>query len=217
MQKIREMILKAAAAGLILLLPLSFAYADTNPANDLDSITISITPVIDMGVDIDTASARFNYADAPGDLSIPLSLGATAYLISPATVTILGNVQPQELDISATVSGGWTLDADEAVGLDQIQVYALFGANKTSAPSEAEFAGTKNLIVSSAKRAGASPGAQADGNFENDSMSGAADMDNILLLAPQRQLWLRVDAPAISTTDQEQVIAITINATRTGL
>lgn len=217
MRNIRETFLKALTAGLLALLPAGSAFADPVPSNDQDSITVAITPLVDLGVEIDTATARFSHADAPGDLAVALDLGATAYLISPATVTIVGNIQPQELDVSAQLSGGWTLAADEIGGIDQLQAYALFAVDRTSAPLEAEFAGAKNLLTAAAKRAGGSPGVQADGSFENDAMTGAADMDNILLSAPSRQLWLRLDTPAISTTDQDQELVITINATRTGL
>lgn len=200
--------LLAAALLFCLALPSLSLAADPVPSNDEDSLTIRINPVIDMGVEIDTAAVTLDFVGA---------LGTTFYTLTPATVTIVGNIQPQELDLVGQALDTWTLDADEAVGTDQLQLYGLFASGRQSPPSEAEFSGVKNLITGSAKRAGTSPGAGADGGFENDSMSGAADMDNILLSAPARQLWLRMDTPAWSTTDAEQKFTITINATRTDL
>ena len=78
------------------------------------------------------------------DLAFTMPLGTTDYTATPATVTLLGNVQPQELDLSAAnISGSpvWTLDADEIAGADQLQVYALFAVGRQTPPSESEFAG----------------------------------------------------------------------------
>lgn len=201
-------LLAAAALFFCFVLPSPSFAADPDPSNDEDSLTIRINPVVDMGVEIDTAAVTLDFVGA---------LGTTFYTLTPTTVTIVGNVQPQELDLSAQALDTWTLDADEAVGTNELQLYGLFASGRQSPPSEAEFAGVKNLITGSPKRAGTSPGVGADGGFENDSMSGAADMDNILLTAPQRQLWLRMDTPAWSTADAEQRFTITINATRTDL
>ncbi|MBI4424017.1 MAG: hypothetical protein HY554_09840 [Elusimicrobia bacterium] len=198
-----------AALALSPLAPL--ASADPNPGNDSDEVTIHITPIFDLGVHIDTAAVSLDFALAPG---------ATAFTVTPATVTILGNIQPQELEIAAanvSASPVWTLDVDETAALDELQLYALFSVGRSSSPLAAEFAGAKNLVTGSAKRAGKSPGAAADENFENNSMTGGADMDNILLLAPERQLWLRMDVPPLTTTESEQSIRVTITATRSSL
>lgn len=196
------------------LLPLLFAFlpalpaaADPNPDNDSDAITVSVTPVVELGVELDTAAV---------DLNLTLQMGATGYTATPATVTVLGNVQPVEVDlIGANVSADpvWTLDADEVAETDQVQVYALFAVDRSSIPLEAEFAGVKNLLGAAAKRAGVLNGSGTNGNFENNDMTGGANMDN-LAVGAQRQLWLRVDAPPRTGTDQPQKIQLTITATR---
>jgi hypothetical protein len=185
-------------------------FADTNPANDSDSITMTIVPVVDIGVSIDTTSVVLNFT---------LPMGATDFTLNPANLTILGNVQAQEIDVQATnVSANpvWTADTDETAGIDEVQVYALFSVGRGANPSLAEFAGVKNLVTPTLKRAGGSPGAGPDLNFENNSMTGGVDMDN-MLVGDTRQMWLRIDAPPLTTTGDVQKIQITVNATRTAL
>jgi len=182
-------------------------YADQNPGNDSDAITISVLPVFDIGVSIDTSAVNLNFT---------LPMGATDFTVSPATLTILGNIQPQEIDIEATnisVSPTWAPDADEVAGIDEVQVYALFSVNRSSRPLEAEFAGAKNLITTAAKRAGLALGSGPNNNFENNVMTGGADMDN-MLVGTERQMWLRIDTPPLTTTGEVQAIQITVTATR---
>ena len=110
----------------------------------------------------------------------------------------------------------WTLDNDEVAGIDQLQLYALFSVGRSTHPTEAEFAGDKNLIKSATKRAGITGGASANQNFENNAMLGGADMDNVGV-GIKRQLWLRMDTPPITSTTADQDIQVTITATRTNM
>lgn len=187
------------------------AWADRNPANDFDSLTLTIHQIVDLGVDIDTAAVTLDFT---------LPMGSTDYTLTPATVTILGTVQPQELDVSAqnmsVPADAWTIDADELAAEDELQLYALFSVGRSSRPLEAEFAGTKNLVTSTVKRAGTLSGSGANGNFENNAMTGGADMDG-LNVNVQRQLWLRMDTPPTTTKIVDQLITITISATRTNM
>src|SRR5688572_29585491 len=116
-------------ASLALLLPLSLpAAADPNPSNDSDSITLAISPVIDIGLSIDTAAV---------DLSLLMAMGATDFVAAPATVTVLGTFQPQEIEVqavNASPSPVWTLDFDETAGADQVQLYMLFSVGRSSRP-----------------------------------------------------------------------------------
>lgn len=200
-----------AAAALLLAAGLALpAAADQNPANDSDAVTVRIRPAADLGVTIDTANVT---------LAFTMEMGATQYTLSPATVTIVGNITPQELDVSAANNSGepvWALDVDETAELDQLQLYALFSVGRSSRPAESDFAGAKNLITGSVKRVGTAGGAAADGNFENNSMAGGADMD-AMALGSQRQLWLRLDAPPQTSVTSEQSITVTVTATRTGM
>jgi len=198
----------------LLLLPLLAlcalpARAD-DPGNNDDSIVIRITPRIDYGVIIDTASV---------DLDFTMDMGATDYTLIPATVTIVGNIRPVELDIeAANVSAApvWTLDTDETAGLDELQLYGLFSVGRSTQPLESEFSGAKNLIISTPKRAGQENGNGADQNFENNVMEGGADVD-LMNIGDQRQLWLRIDAPPYTSTGDEQKFQITVTATRTDM
>lgn len=184
----------------------ALVHAD-NPANNSDSITITVVPTVDVGVSIDTGNVNLTFV---------LAMGATDFTVSPATVTILGNIQPQEIELEAVNVGAspvWTLDTDEIADIDELQVYALFSVDRTTRPHENDFAGAKNLVTSSAKRAGKALGAGPNQNFENQSMIGEADMDN-LQVGTQRQLWLRIDTPPLTTTAATQEISITATATK---
>jgi hypothetical protein len=202
--------LSLSAALLALSLLASPALADPNPGNDSDALTIRITPAADLGVMVDTANVTLDFT---------MDMGATAYTLLPATVTIVGNITPQELDLqgaNSSVDPGWALDADETAAIDELQLYALFSVDRSSRPAEGDFAGAKNLITGALKRAGTANGAAADQNFENNSMSGGADMDS-LPLGGQRQLWLRLDAPPYTSTTSEQSFTVTVTATRSGM
>jgi len=184
--------------------------ADSDPSNDSDALTLTITPVVDIGVDIATGSV---------DLDFTLPLGATDYTLLPATVTVLGNARFQELELSAqnlNASPSWSLDEDEAVGADQLQLYGLFSVDRSSNPLEAEFSGVKNLLTGTPKRAGFAGSDGPDGDFENSQMTGAADMDRMTPTS-QRQLWFRLDTPPLSSTDEQQRIQIVITATKDDL
>lgn len=185
--------------------------ADPNPGNDSDSLTVTILPQTDFGVVIDTDNVTLDFS---------MAMGATDYTVLPATVTIVGNVHPQELNISAANISpvtAWTLDTDETAETDQLQMYALFAADRQTHPAESDFTGVKNLITTVPKRAGFAGSSGPDGSFENSSMSGAANMDNIMLTSPSRQMWLRLDTPPRTSTDEVQSIQVTITATRINL
>lgn len=199
----------ALLAALACVLPAP-VLADSNPDDDADSLTITILPVVDLGVSIDTGTV---------DLDFTMEMGQTDYTIKPATVTILGNIQPQELDVSgANVSGDpvWTLDADETADPDQLQLYSLFSVGRSTRPLEAEFDGVKNLITGATKRAGQLSGSGDDQNFEHSQMTGAADMDD-LNVGDERQLWFRIDTPPQTSVSSEQKIQVTITATRSNM
>lgn len=206
-------LLRAAIPGILLCAFAAFAphFARAeDPANNSDSITVRITPVVDVGVEIDTAAVNLSYI---------LDLGATQYTLTPATVTILGNVNPQELDISAaniSASPIWLLDSDELAALDELQLYALFSVGRSTQPLEAEFSGAKNLVTTAVKRAGQQGGDGGNQNFENNGMLGGADMDR-MNVGTQRQLWFRMDMPPLTSTTDDQDIQITITATRSAL
>jgi len=210
------------ALTLLLLLAFSPAssYADPVPANDSDTLTIALAPVVDMGVDVDTATARFSVSDAPGSLATSIQMGATAYLVSPATVTVLGNFNNQEIQLSAASLDSWSLDTDESAETDQVQLYALFAVDKASRPVEAEFGqggDGRHLVKTSAAPAGEPSGSEnndlSDNRFEiaDGGMTSGTNMDN-LAVGSKKQLWLRVDAPPLTNSDEIQRIVVTLTA-----
>ena len=58
-------------------------WADSNPANDTDALTLTITPNVDFGVDIATNPAHLALG--------AVDLGNSTFTVRPATFTILGN------------------------------------------------------------------------------------------------------------------------------
>ncbi len=205
--------------GLILGAAVTRAWADPNTSNDKDSLTITIQPNVDLGVDVDTATTKFVLPG--GNLTGTMAIGATDYLVSPASVTILGNFSNQELDLQAAGLDTWTVDADEIAASDQVQVYAMFTVNKTSRPVEAEFGqglDARHQVIGTVKTAGETlAGVENDdltGNqFEiaNLQMTSGTNMDGIAV-GVLKQLWLRLDAPPATTSDENQRIVVTLTA-----
>lgn len=171
-------------------------------AAESGALTITLTPVSEFGVLVDTASFAFT-----------VGVGTPAFTSSPVGIEIVGNAQPVELELagSVTPSAPWILDPDETPGTDQLRVYALFSTvARSSRPVDADFTGSaERLVTSSPKRAGARGG--GGGGFEHPSLG--ADMDG-LPVGARRRLWLRLDAPSASTTAKPRTLEITVTATR---
>src|SRR3989338_7404097 len=146
-----------AAAGLALMTA-TLARADANPANDSGSFTIRITPNVDLGVVVDTSGANWIGA---ANLDMASDMATDTLLENPIGIAMAGNFANQELTLTGAALNTWQLDTDEVDAVDQMRLYALFGADPVvaSSPSEATFNGVANLIKTSATRAGQ---AQAD-------------------------------------------------------
>ncbi len=206
------------AMGLVLGAVVGQAWADPNAANDLGQFTVTIQPNVDLGVQVDTTTTKF--VTAGGNLTGTMALGATDYLVSPASVTILGNFSNQEIELQAAGLDSWTVDGDETAAQDQVQVYALFAVNKTSRPVEAEFGqgGDARHLVTGLKMAGETLAGGEDDNltgnqFEiaNADMTSGTNMDG-LTVGTLKQLWLRLDAPPATTSDENQRVQLTLTA-----
>ena len=195
---------------------------------DADSLTITIAPSVDFGVDIDTSAAQFTGGAVGLGGAVTLALGATGYLTTPAQVTVKGNFQNQELEVVAAGLDTWQVDTDEVANEDKVQVYALFSLSRSSAPYESEFGeggDMRHLVKGVAKFAGETNGTEgntgADNQFEIPSTSftggsgpalgAGGDMDR-LQVGNIRQLYLRMDAPPSSTVSEEQEIQVTLTA-----
>jgi hypothetical protein len=184
-----------------------------------DSLTITITPLKDMGVNVDTATVKFALSDTPGDLTVSMMMDAIAYFISPATVTILGNYNNQEVQLSATGLDSWTVDNDETAETNQVQLYALFSVDKASRPVEDEFGGYggRNQVTPGQAIAGEPDADENNGSATNKyeiadgEMQSGTDMDN-LVVGAVKQLWMRVDAPPSSDYEGIQRVQVTLTA-----
>ncbi len=205
--------------GLVLGMAAGRAWADPNTSNDKDSLTITIQPNVDLGVDVDTTTTKF--VAAGGNLTGTMALGATDYLVSPASVTILGNFSNQEVQLQAAGLNTWAVDEDETAGADSVQVYALFAVNKTSRPVEGEFGSDsgRHQVKAGVQTAGEPVGAATENNDRTDNryeinnadMTSGTEMDGIAV-GVLKQLWLRLDAPPTTTSDEDQRIVVTLTA-----
>ena len=217
MKTMKAMVGLVLAMGSLALWGAVDARADTNTGNDSDSLTITMTPSVDLGVDVDTATAVM---EGGTDLSVSVALGATAYMTSPAAVTILGNFNNQEVELSAAGLDSWTVDEDEVAEKNKVQVYALFAVAKASRPVELEFGqgeDGRHQVTGSAAKAGEPQGAEDDSDTDNQyeiaggDMLDGTSMDN-LAVGTQKQLWIRVDAPPESDWDLAQQVQVTLTA-----
>ncbi len=198
------------------------AWADSDPSNDADSITVRITPNVDFGVDIDSAALQ---SGGLIDLGI-VNLFASTQTVTPATVTIRGNITSsgggtgQELDVSGTIAsqgGGasWTFDLSPSTHgtsgeLDALATYILFSDTALStAPNGDEFSVSAAEFTGTTLRAGGAGGVSGT-KFEKTD-AGVTDMDD---MSPdeKRHLWLFFRLPDQTTSGDSQDVTITLTA-----
>ncbi|MFH1725546.1 MAG: hypothetical protein ABII00_13135 [Elusimicrobiota bacterium] len=186
-------------------------WADANLTNDTDQVIITITPNIDRGVEIDTATVVLNLGS--------LDLYASTQTVSPATVTILGTLSGQELDLTGAITSGgtpWTFDAspttDQTSGeTDKLAAYVLFGDTPwtSAAPGAADFADVTAAAsyISGTQRAGSNSGDGTKYEWQTDTV----DMDN---KAPNDQvhMWLFFRLPNWTSTASDQNVTFTLTA-----
>jgi len=198
----------------------SAAFADAVAGNDSDALTISITPNVDLGVDIDTATPA-------GFLDLgSLALGATAFTANPATVSVVGSFNFQELQVQGEVLDTWTLDGDQTANENALQLYALFTTvSRSSSPAQSAFdftgdatAADANLVTVTARNGGvdSTTGETGDGRFEkqtdaSDISPGAGSVDD-LSVGDKRHLWFRADLPPTTTVSAAQKFEVTLTA-----
>lgn len=186
------------------------ARADFNPSNDSASLQIIITPNFDRGVEIDTANVHMNLG--------LLEMGASTQTVRPATVTIVGNVLGNELNLSANIVGGWTFDDDvTTLDADKLANWVVFtSASNPAAPSKSgsafDDANDSLQTVGAAfgpVRVGTQNGNSGlNGRFED----GVTDMDS---LVPQdkRHLWFYFRTPGTTSFTNQQEIHYTLTVT----
>ena len=183
----------------------SFAsYTDSIPGNNTAQITITITPNVDRSVTITTTNVNMDLGS--------LTLGAlvSTQTVSPATVTVQGTISNTDLEISASISGGWAFDADSTtVETDNLATWVtLTNTNIVAAPVQdaTHFKGTaagagNALIDGSFTRIG-SDGASGAGRFED----GVTDTDHFAAGTFKRHMWTYFRLPnGTSTTNPQKV------------
>lgn len=189
------------------------AAADPNPANDTAQFTVRLSPNVDMGVIVDTTGAAWA---GSADLDTVLAMNAESVLGTGVKLTIVGDFNVQELDLSAAALDTWTLDSDETPTNDALRLYGLVGADQAAAPSSALFNGAANLVTASPLRVGqaqANEGGDTGHTYEFSTGQAPqyADADNMPVGAVRR-LWLRANTPPQSSTDQQQRFVLTVTA-----
>ena len=207
----RKLMTLGALTGLLVAVAGAGAYADTVASNDSDQIIVRITPNVDRGVEIDTSAVVLNLG--------AVDLFASTQTVTPATVTILGNIGNQELDLSGAIASAgtaWTFDASASTDatsgtLDQLAAYALFSATtRPTAPTGTDFAdGTAAASVTGgAQRVG---GPSGNGSKHELQGGDTVNMDN-KSPGDTAHMWMFFRLPSSTTGSDEQAVTLTLTA-----
>ena len=195
-----------ALFALLTLTGVQKAWAIAEPSNDQDSITITITPNVDRGVEIDSTTVSVDLG--------AVALGGTAQTVRPATVTILGTLTNQELQVTGTIAPDWSFDTTPTVDtfsneLDALAFYLLFSDTSLSqAPTGADFSADNGEFTGASLRAGGDVGGGV--TFEKQG-NGAKDMD-ARSPGDTSHLWFFLRLPGTTTTGNAQSVQITLTA-----
>jgi archaellin len=159
-----------------------------------DALTITITPNAGYAVDIDTTGVVLDFPSA--NLNVP------AFVVSPATVTIESTYATTELELDASLTGGWTLGSSTTT--DVLQAWALFTSTTVSTiPSKSgnNFDDTNDRIASGAQQVG-DTSAFEDGTFNTDDMAKNQ----------KSHLWIRFHTPDATSVTAQQALKLTLTA-----
>lgn len=188
----------------------------------VDQLTITLTPNVNANVAITTTTVRWQNVGvgeiAGLDLGT-LDLGATAYMIQPATFTMTGSFAAMEVEAQAVgyTMGAWSFDADGTAAEDQLQVYALMSAtSEPDAPVLADYdnGSADNVgdqIIASARRYGRS-GADDGTNDSIYQKSTYGPASENLANGEQRHMWLRADLPPSTSDTGARAFAVMLTA-----
>jgi hypothetical protein len=159
-----------------------------------DGLTITITPSAGYDVDVDTTGVT---------LAFPGATTNTDYnVVLPATVTINSSLATTELQMDATMGGGWSLGTSNA--LDTLQAWALFTSTTVStipAKSGDNFDDTNDRIASGSQQVGDNV-AFEDGSFNTDDMPAGT----------KAHMWFRFHTPATTTNASAKTLFILLTA-----
>ena len=195
----------------VMVLSDTLVQAATNPGNDAAAMVVRIRPNADRGVTIATGTGGFldlGYVD----------LGNSTSTLHPATVTIQGNMINTELDLSASITGGWVFDNDDQIksssGTNQLSAFVQFTSISTGlAPAQdneyfrtGTSSGTKITSLTQtfpATQVGLA-GSSGIGAFENNE-EGNADMDS-MAPASERHMFTYFTLPPATSVTADQYI-----------
>ncbi len=214
-QKQEEVMKLKKSAAVLMLMLLAVVGVKRAWAINPDQITITIAPTVAMNVSIATTSIQWNSGDT--DMNLALSLGTTDYLVKPATVTYTGTFGNAEMDVTGSLSGGWTIDSDGTAQEDQLQVYALFShISTTTAPTVPTHyvdgtGASGDQVTTGARRFGQSGGDDSgnDSAFQESSYTTSSENWNT---GDSKHLWLRLDLPPTSSTGATQTLVVSLTA-----
>lgn len=187
--------------------------------NNVTQLLILFTPRVDRGV--------FISSDNVGDFG-SLELAIDTYTVRPATISIIGNISPTELNIGATMQAtvagerSWNFAAvtDPLAGSEDTPgVWGVFsGVARSSVPTNAEFQVSNATIApamaTSNERAGGASGPGTRFEYVGDTPA-TNDMD-LLSVGNQRHYWLRMRTPNTTTVGGEQRLIVTFNVVSSG-
>ena len=182
---------------------------DSISSNNAAGMVVRITPNADRGVQISTSDVNMNLGT--------VDLGVSTQTVTPATVTIQGNMSGCELELSASITGGWVFQnfqSRSSTGTNQLNVWATFTSIATNTiPSTPDDEYFRVGVTSGAKLIALGPtfaatpigliGNSGYGRFETNEP--AADMDD-MIAGYVRHLWTYYTLPPTTSITGQQSI-----------
>jgi hypothetical protein len=177
---------------------MAYAYTDSISTNNVNALTVRITPNADRGVEISSGNVNLNLGTV--DMTV------STYTTSPATVTIVGNMTSAELTLAARILGGWNFDSTPVTAeSDKLATWALFSAIAiTSAPSANEFEIYNSTIASDSTSQAAAQVGDTTNRYEGGW--NGSDMDTMAMYTT-RHLWIRMRTPSNTSVTGEQTVS----------
>ena len=191
-------------------------------AATVDQLTITLTPNVNANVAITTTTVRWQnvgVGEIAGLALGSLDLGATVYMIQPATFTMTGTFAAMEVSVEAVgyTMGAWSFDADGTANEDALQVYSLMSAvTEPDAPALTDYANGSgdnvgDQIITTDRRYGQASGDDVgnDSIFQEFSYNSASEN---LASGAQRHMWLRADLPPSTSDTGARAFAVMLTA-----
>jgi hypothetical protein len=193
-------------------------------AQNVDSLTVTVTPNASYSLTLSTSLAANSFALGS------VNLAASTFTVSPATVTVTSSYATTGLTLQGLLTGGWTLETANTAALaqDKLAAWAVFTDTGVS------------VAATVAGEAGAFSGTAADAD-DSDVLSGAALSVGNLATAHLREfvltggaanyksahnlpsnavdvggsmshLWLKLKLPPTSSTVAQQSLTVVVTA-----